>query len=173
MELEPIGATPVIEHYSQGQTQRLNQSSQSGKLLKRKPVVIPEEMPQTTVKRVLRDNEDYKSVVGLLTTYYRQGSGRQWDEYEKKWPVQLLKLWHELLIETRRNGFIPTGADGKEILWCQVISKDNKVQDQCYMCDRPCKYRDDINSGRARVERQLNKDNPNWHPAKPCWEGPH
>jgi len=140
------------------------------------PVVQPEEMPRETIQRIVgadfEKNEDYASILALLASYYRQGD-RRWNDYRLKWPHGLLALWQQIAIETRRNGFLPMGADEQRgIEWAQVISSGSGQQgDLCSMCDRKeCKYRNELNDGTAKRIWQLNHDRPGWTPRKPCWQ---
>jgi len=108
-----------------------------------------------------------QSIIGYLTTYQRQGDNRRWDEFRNKIPSPLLKLWGDLLIECRRNGFVgPKIIDGK-IVWYQVIG-DHREQngDLCTMCERDCMRRERIDSGEMKYIRLINKD---IHEQKPCW----
>ena len=116
----------------------------------------------------LRDSADYQSIVALLTTYQRQGDNRRWDEFRHKIPVDLLKLWGDVLIECRRNGFIGPRVENGEIVWMQVIGNDVRNGDLCTMCERECRRREMINSGAAKQMRLLNKG---WREPRPCWEG--
>ena len=172
-ELEPVGQTREIRHYNHGRTQRSPQLSHEGRLLNNPPVVIPEEMPTKTMRRIfqesdLRDSADYQSIVALLTTYQRQGDNRRWDEFRHKIPVDLLKLWGDVLIECRRNGFIGPRVENGEIVWMQVIGNDVRNGDLCTMCDRECRRREMIDSGEAKRMRMLNKG---WRESRVCWEG--
>ena len=115
----------------------------------------------------LRDSADYQSIVALLTTYQRQGDNQRWDEFRNKIPPDLLKLWGDVLIECRRNGFIGPRVENGEIVWMQVIGNDVRNGDLCTMCDRECRRREMIDSGEAKRMRMLN---PGWHEPRPCWE---
>lgn len=172
-ELEQLGQTREIGRFNRGRTQRSPQLSPSGRLLNNPPVVIPEEMPQRTMRRifqtpVLRDSADYQSIVALLTTYQRQCDNGRWDEFRNKIPPDLLKLWGDVMIECRRNGFIGPRVENGEIVWMQVIGTNNvRNGDLCTMCDRECRRREMINSGAAKEMRLLNKG---WREPRPCWE---
>lgn len=172
-ELEPLAAIREIDRYNHGRTQRSPQLSHEGRLLNNPPVVIPEEMPSRTMRRIfqvsnLRDSADYQSIVALLTTYQRQGDNRRWDDFRNKIPPDLLKLWGDVLIECRRNGFIGPRVESGEIVWMQVIgTNDARNGDLCTMCERECRRREMIDSGEAKRLRIFNKC---WHEPRPCWE---
>lgn len=172
-ELGPLAAIREIDRYNHGRTQRSPQLSHEGRLLNNPPVVIPEEMPSRTMRRIfrvsnLRDSADYQSIVALLTTYQRQGDNRRWDDFRNKIPLDLLKLWGDVLIECRRNGFIGPCVENGEIVWMQVVgTNDVRNGDLCTMCDRECRRRDMIDSGEAKRLRMLNRG---WHEQRPCWE---
>ena len=171
-ELEPVGQTRAIKTFSRGKTPNAPQSQPNGRLLKKPPLIKPEELPGTTMRRILMesqldDSADYQSIIGYLTTYQRQGENRRWDDFRNKIPPPLLKLWGDLVIECRRNGFVaPRVQDGK-LVWRQVTSNDDqKNGDLCTMCDRECSRREMVDSGEAKRTRLLN---PGWHERKPCW----
>lgn len=111
---------------------------------------------------------DYKSIVGYLTTFQRQGENRRWDEFRNKIPSPLLKIWGDLLIECRRNGFVQPRAEDDQIIWRQLIGKSNiKNSDLCTMCERECQKREMINSGEMKRLRLLNNE---IQEPKPCWK---
>ena len=172
-ELEQLGQIHGIRHYNRNGNQRSPQLSPSGRLLNNPPVVIPEEMPQRTMRRifqtpVLRDSADYQSIVALLTTYQRQSDNRHWDDFRNKIPPDLLKLWGDVLIECRRNGFIGPRVENGEIVWMQVIgTTDVRNGDLCTMCDRACRRREMTDTGASKQMRILH---PGWHEARPCWD---
>jgi hypothetical protein len=124
------------------------------------------------MRRIFKESElslsaDYNSMVGFLTTFQRQGENRSWDTFRNKLPPLLLKLWGDLLIECRRNGFVLPAIDGDKIIWRQVIGNDSQDNgDLCTMCFRECRLREMVNSGEAKQLRLLN---PGWHEPKPCW----
>ncbi len=112
-------------------------------------------------------NADYMSIVGYLTTYQRQGENRRWEDFRNKIPPPLLKLWGDILIDCRRNGFISPMVEQERIIWRQVTSNDDhKNGDLCTMCYRECRRREMIDSGDAKQLRMMNKG---WHEPKPCW----
>lgn len=172
MEFVPLGQTREIKTYNQEKMPRSPQLQPSGRLLKKPPVIIPEEMPETTMRRIfqesrLDDSADYQSIIGYLTTYQRQGDNRRWDEFRNKIPPPLLKLWGALLIECRRNGFVGPRVENERIVWRQVIGTSNIHNgDLCTMCERECMRREKIDSGEWKYIRSLNKDIPE---QKPCW----
>jgi hypothetical protein len=172
-ELEPAGQTREIKHYNRGMTPRSQESRQSGRLLKHPPVVTPEEHPETTMHRIfktmdLEESDDYRTIVALLTTYQRKGDNRAWDDFRTKFPVPLLKLFGDLLIECRRNGFIYPRAEGDRLIWRQVIGNNTEGNlDLCTMCIRPCARREEIDTGKfkwKRMEDPLAREKPT------CWE---
>lgn len=172
-EFEPVGQTHATKTYNQGKTQRSPRLRPSGRLLKKPPVIIPEELPGTTMRRILHENilelsADYQSIIGYLTTYQRQGENRRWDEFRNKIPPPLLKLWGDTLIECRRNGFVGPRAENGKILWRQAVST-NDIQngDLCTMCERECRRREKINSGEWKWIKSLNKDTPE---QRSCWQ---
>lgn len=172
-ELEQLGQTREIRRFNHGRTQRSPQLSPSGRLLNNPPVIIPEEMPQQTMRRifqtpVLRNSADYQSIVALLTTYQRQSDNRHWDDFRNKIPPDLLKLWGDVMVECRRNGFIGPRVENGEIVWMQVIGTTAiRNGDLCTMCDRACRRREMIDTGATKQMRILN---PGWREPKPCWE---
>jgi len=173
-ELEPVGQTQEIRHYKTEKTQKYKSHSPSGKLLKNPPVVIPQEMPRTTMRRIfqesnLSESADYRTIITLLTTYQRQGDNRRWDEFRHKIPDPLLKIWGDILIECRCNGFVAPRAENGEIIWRQIYSTtDIKNGDLCTLCDRECKRREKVDSGEMKRLRLL--DSTIQEP-KPCWGG--
>ena len=173
-ELEPIGQTQEIEHYNPERTQKSPQSPPSGRLTKKPPVIKPAELPETTMRRILHasrlhDNADYISIVGYLTAYQRQGDNRRWDEFRNKIPAELLKLWGDILIECRRNGFCLPRAENDQIRWRQVINtNDIPNGDLCIMCDRECKIRETIDSGQDKRRRLTS--NQGIRETRKCWQ---
>ena len=126
------------------------------------------------MRRIFRDNNlqnnpDYKLLVNLLVTYQRQGEGRRWEDYRNKIPPQLLKIWGDILIDCRRNGFINPKVEGEVIIFYQIITTNSRQGDLCTFCDRDCRRREQINSGELKAVKELNKNNPNWREQKPCW----
>ena len=169
----PIGQIHEIKHYGLGKTSRLPQLPPSGRLTKKPPVIKPEELPETTMRRILQasklqDSAEYKSIAEYLATYQRQGDYRRWDEFRNKIPLELLKIWGDILIECRRNGFCLPRAENNQIMWRQVIST-NKIRngDLCTMCDRDCKRRKAIDSGDAKQRKMID---PKYQEQKPCWD---
>lgn len=170
-ELEPVGQTREIRTYNHGKTQKSPHSTHNtmpGKLLKRRPIVRPEELPGTTTRRIFQDDDDLKNIIGYLTTYQRQGDNRRWDEFRNKIPPPLLKLWGDLLNECRRNGFIAPRAEDGKIVWRQVTSNDTQNNgDLCTMCERECKRREAIETGEVK---QLKRVDPAYQEQRPCWD---
>lgn len=107
----------------------------------------------------LEDSADFQSIVGYLSTYQRQGDNRRWDDFRNKIPPPLLKLWGDILIDCRRNGFVrPRIYDGK-IAWDQVVDNGpERNGDLCTMCERECMRREKIDSGEWKYIKSLNKD---------------
>jgi len=99
--------------------------------------------------------------------------------FREKIPVLLLKIWGNVLIDCRRNGFINPRVEGGDlvkgeyeggkIVFQQIISTDDRPGDLCMLCDRDCKRREQIESGEMKKIRFFNKDNANWQEPKPCW----
>jgi hypothetical protein len=129
-------------------------------------------MPGTTMRRIFKESDlalsaDYQSIVGYLTTYQRQGENRRWEDFRNKIPAPLLKLWGDLLIDCRRNGFMAPRVENEVVVWRQVTSNDDqKNGDLCTMCERECLRREMIDAGDTKRMRLLN---PGWHEPKPCW----
>lgn len=171
-ELELVGQTREIRTYKVGKTQRLRPSMQS--ITRDKPPVIkPEEMPEMTMRRILQVSNlqtsgDYGDIIGYLTTYQRKGEHRAWDEFRNKIPDTLLKTWGDILIECRRNGFIRPRAEGKKIIWYQILDNGSvRNGDLCTMCDRKCARREYVDSGEAKRDKVNNQD---WKKKQePCW----
>ena len=175
-ELEPIGQTHATKIYKVGKTQMLPQSQPSGRLLKNPPVVTPEEMPETTMRRIFKEfdlslSADLQSIIGYLTSYQRTGENRRWEDFRNKIPPPILKLWGDLLIECRRNGFVAPRVENETIVWRQVTSNDaQRNGDLCTMCDRECKRREMIDSGNAKQMRMMKTGGEHgWHEPSPCW----
>ncbi len=178
MEFVPLGQTREIKTYNQEKMPRSPQSQPSGNLLRHLPVVTPEEMPKITMYRIFthcdkttgKENEfSYEAMKDYLSTYQRQGDHRSWDVFREKIPDVLLKAWGDVLIECRRNGFVGPRAEGEEIVFRQIISTNNRQGDLCTFCARPCKRREQIESGEMKYIKLLNKNNPQWEEPKPCW----
>lgn len=130
-------------------------------------MVTPQELPSTTTRRIFKDETELSSIIGLLTTYQRQGENRRWEDFRNKIPPPLLKLWGDLLIECRRNGFVGPRVDGETLAWRQVTSNDGQRNgDLCTMCERECRRREMVDSGDAKHLRMAGAG---WHEAKPCW----
>lgn len=124
------------------------------------------------MRRIFRESNlsksaDYNTIVTLLTTYQRQGDNRRWDEFRHKIPDPLLKIWGDLLIECRRNGFVAPKAENGNIIWRQIYSNNDIINgDLCTLCDRECQRREKINSGEMKRLKQLNNGA---QEPKPCW----
>ena len=116
----------------------------------------------------LQDSAEYKSIAEYLATYQRQGDYRRWDEFRNKIPLELLKIWGDILIECRRNGFCLPRAENNQIMWRQVIST-NKIRngDLCTMCDRECSIRERLDSGEAKRIRLMDSEAKE---ARKCWQ---
>jgi len=116
----------------------------------------------------LQDSTEYKSIAEYLATYQRQGDYRRWDEFRNKIPLELLKIWGDILIECRRNGFCLPRAENNQIMWRQVIST-NKIRngDLCTMCDRECSIRERLDSGEAKRVRLMDSEAKE---ARKCWQ---
>ena len=116
----------------------------------------------------LQDSAEYKSIAEYLATYQRQGDYRRWDEFRNKIPLELLKIWGDILIECRRNGFCLPRAENNQIMWRQVIST-NKIRngDLCTMCDRECSIRERLDSGEAKRVRLMNNGSKE---TRKCWQ---
>ena len=171
-EFAPLGQTREIKTYNHGKMRNAPQSQPSGRLLKKPPVIVPEELPEMTMRRIfqeshLTDSADYQSIIGYLTTYQRQGDNRRWDEFRNKIPSPILKLWGDLLIECRRNGFVGPRVEDDKLVWRQVIgTDDSRNGDLCTMCDRECRRREMIDSGDLKHQKIIN---PGYQERKPCW----
>jgi len=119
------------------------------------------------MRRVFKNEGELTLITDLLTTYQRQGENRKWDDFRYKIPDNLLKLWGDLIIECRRNGFIGPRAEGDRITWMQVIgTNDIRNGDLCTMCDRGCSKREKIDSGEAKRMKIIN---PDYQQDKKCW----
>ena len=171
--LEPLAQTHGIKHYSLGKMQKSQLLPPNGRLQKRPPVVIPEELPATTMRRILVQNDlaysdDYKSIVAYLTTYQRQGENRAWETFRNKIPPPLLKTWGDIVSECRRNGFIAPRAEGEIIVFRQVVSTGStRNGDLCTMCERECAIRENVDSGEAKRRKHANQD---YKEEPPCWD---
>ena len=127
------------------------------------------------MRRILRESHlelsaDYESIVGYLTTFQRQGDNRRWDEFRNKMPVDLLKVWGDVLIECRRNGFVGPRAENDKIVFRQIINTtliDNG--DLCTFCERDCAKREFIENGQAKYNRLAGSEYKEQQ--RPCWEG--
>jgi len=120
------------------------------------------------MSRIFSDGE-CESIAKLILAYQRMGDSKNWDTYRTKIPPDLLDKWGEVMLECRRNGFIGPYTVANRILWHQVISTDNTTADLCYMCERPCQYRDDIDTGRTKYFKNQNH-NQDGQETKRCWE---
>ncbi|MFA5747469.1 MAG: hypothetical protein WC926_05390 [Candidatus Paceibacterota bacterium] len=124
----------------------------------------------TITRRIFKDGDDLKAMIGFLTTYQRGGDNRRWDDYRAKMPDDLIELWGTLLIECRRNGFVCPQAENGKLVWHQVTDNGHAQNgDKCTMCERPCTLRRDIDCGKMKHIRLLNKNNPEWKEPKTCW----
>ena len=172
-ELEPVGQTWEIKRYNLGRMQKYQPPSRD--MRRNPPAVKPEELPDTTMRRIFQDsdlktNPDYNLLVSLLMTYQRAGDIKRWDDYRGKIPGPLLELFGDILVECRRNGFVNPKSDGIRIAFQQVISTTEITGDLCTLCDKFCTRREQLDNGEIKKIRNLNKNNPNWKEPKPCWE---
>lgn len=126
-----------------------------------------------------------QAVKGLLSTYQRTGDNKSWDTFREKIPDRILIVYGKMLTECRRNGFIGPRVKGGEwvkndngvleftggkLVFWQVVSTDNRPGDLCTFCERSCSRRDNLDSGDMKTIKEMNKNNPNWHEPKACWE---
>jgi hypothetical protein len=117
----------------------------------------------------LSGNEDYKSMVLHLEAYQKMGDNRNWSEYKNRIPDKLLEKWMMILTDCRRNGFIGPVMEYGRMVWQQVVTKGEPMTGNlCTMCDRPCKRREDFNSGEEKL-RRLNMRESYVEP-KVCWD---
>ena len=169
--LEPVGQTQGIRHYKVGQTPTSPQYGQKETLLRRRPLISPEEFPGATMRRILgvaalEHSADHSAMVKMLREYQRTGENRSWDTFRTKIPDDLLATWREILTECRRNGFVGPWAYEDKIHWRQVTSI--RPGELCDLCERDCQRREDISSGESKRKKA---ENPNYQEPKRCWEG--
>lgn len=162
-----ISRTTSVSRYRTRSTQTWRGPTQHTRLQKLPPLVVPEELPETTMRRIFKEGE-YEAIFSYLMAYQRAGDMRRWDDFRNKIPPDLLKLWGDVLIECRRNGFIGPRVENGEIVWMQVIgTTDVRNGDLCTMCDRACRRREMTDTGASKQMRILH---PGWHEARPCWD---
>lgn len=132
------------------------------------PVVIPEEFPATTMRRIFQEGE-YESMAAFLQSYQRCGDLRRWEDFRLKIPPDLLKTWGRVLVECRRNGYVrPIERDGR-IVWYQILDNGHERNgDLCTLCYRECQRREWIDTGELKYIQGLN---PGYQEKKPCWTG--
>jgi hypothetical protein len=148
------GHSPPRQNDSQT---RSTQDTTGGKLLKHKPLLIPQEIPIQTMSRILKtspphESQDYQDWARHLDSYHRTGA--QWDEYARKIPTPLRNLWGRIQSECRRNGFygpVSRAVDKSEyrLIWYQVTDNNKKkplppklIPTLCTYCERVCNRRD-------------------------------
>ena len=120
------------------------------------------------MRRILKGT-DYEDIVGYLTTFQRQGDNRRWDDFRNKMPVDLLKIWGDVLIECLRNGFVGPRAENDKIVFRQIINTtliDNG--DLCTFCERDCAKREFIENGQAKYNRLAGSEYKEQQ--RPCWK---
>jgi len=104
----------------------------------------------------------------MLDMYEKSGENKRWDVFRLGLKEQVLKLWGEILIECRRNGFIAPHVKDGWLRFRQVISTDSTGNaDLCTMCERPCERREVIDSGEAKRLKLAYPDR--YREKPPCW----
>jgi hypothetical protein len=174
MEPQPIGQTYEVKKYQMNRQTRFNGSTQSGRLSKKPSVIIPEELPKTTMCRIfkvsdLSDSDEYKITMGHLRAYQKKAAFQGWDEYRKVIPEDILSTMQEIFIEFRRNGFVNPHVRDDHIVFDQVIAQGSCGDtDPCTMCFRECQKRDDIDTG--EIKRQRAANGPGYEEPRLCWQ---
>lgn len=110
---------------------------------------------------------DYQTIVKHLISYQKGGDNRRWDEYAATIPQPLRDTLKKMLVECRRNGFVAPFVFDGEIQWRRIVTHGAQG-DLCTLCDRQCKRRDDLKSGRVKW---LREHQTGYREKKPCWEG--
>jgi hypothetical protein len=98
--------------------------------------------------------EEKQSMIKLLIGYQR--SGIDWDVFFKKVDPDLLSKWKLVVKVCRKNGFINPHIENSKIIWRQILSRRNELNDECTACDGgdrggDCKGKIKINSKNERV----------------------
>ena len=169
MEPQPIGQTYAVSRYRTNQQPSMP-DTMPGRLLKRQPLITPEEFPAQTMCRIfkcgnLEDSLDYDVMKGHLLSYYKHG--QKWEDYRVKIAPPLLEIWKCVMIECRRNGFVNPHIRDREIVFDQVVSSGPRDSTLCTMCDRDCKRRAAIDSGDAKRRKMID---PKYQEQRPCWD---
>lgn len=110
---------------------------------------------------------DYVSIMNHLSAYAKGGEHKRWDEYAPKIPADLRVLLGKMLVECRRNGFVAPFVFDGVIQWRRIVTHGAQG-DLCTLCDRQCKRRDDLESGRVKWLREHQRG---YREKNPCWEG--
>jgi hypothetical protein len=164
-----ISQTTSVSRYRTRSTQTWQGPTQHTRLQKLPPLVVPEELPETTMRRIFKEGE-YEALVSYLIAYQRAGDMRRWDEFRHKVPDDLLEALRTVMVECKRNGFIhPQAFDGK-IVWSQILdngSGPRRNADRCTLCERDCIRREMLETGEIKRRKILN---PGYREPKPCWE---
>ena len=148
-------------------------STQSGNVRRGlKPIVTPEETPEQILAKVFgsenyRNLTDYQAIVKHLISYQKSGDNRRWDEYAGTIPQPLRDTLTRMLVECRRNGFIAPYVFDGVIQWRRIMTHGTQG-DLCTLCDRDCKRRDNLESGRVKWLREHQRG---YREKNPCWEG--
>jgi len=169
--MEALNESGQIRYYLNRQDKQ-QRSTQNGNVERQlKPLVVPEETPETTMAKIFgsasfRNLTDYEAIVKHLVAYQKTGENRRWDEYAAVMPQPLRETLAKVLKECRRNGFIAPYVFDGEIQWRRVMTHGQQG-DLCTLCDRECKRRDDLESGRFKWLREHQNG---YREPKACWE---
>jgi hypothetical protein len=174
MEAQPIGQTSEVRKYQMNKQMKYSGSTPSGRLSKKPPVILPEEMPRSTMFRILKvttldDSGEYKIIMGHLKTYQKKAAFQSWEEYRKSIPEDMAETMKEIFIECRRNGFVNPHVRNDQIIFDQVIAQGSCGDtDPCTMCGRECRIREGIDTG--EIKRQRAANGPGYKEPRLCWQ---
>ena len=167
-EPEQITAGTSVQRFKTRSRQTWHGPTPYMRLQKLPPLVVPEEMPETTMSRIFNPGE-YDAMVTYLLAYQRGGDLRRWDEFRNRIPDELLISWGIVMIECKRNGFVNPHVFNGKIIWDQILengSGERRNADLCTLCDRDCRRREMVDTGDMKRKKLMGIP---IHEPKPCW----
>ena len=82
------------------------------------------------------DWNDKDQMIKHLIAYQKLGDDRNWDNYRKKIPDELLEKWGNVILQCRMNGYLYPRAYDNKIIWKTMTFYHPEVCDQRSVCPK-------------------------------------
>lgn len=110
------------------------------------------------------DWSDKDLMIKHLISYQKLGDDRNWDNYRKKIPDELLQKWANIIFKCRMSGFIAPRAYDNKIVWKTMITYHPEMCDQCSVCPKT------FISGECQGKLKPKMEGGHWvRNFVPCW----